>query len=278
LESFNVTVAVATSAWHNVATVTAALFSTVQVDPAAGVITIVLLEIVAGTTVTATAELAPAESETVNVTTVLANTFFGVNVNEAPTTGEVTGTVVGSLEVTLNGPTPPEMPTVLGVLPNALNADGLAESVLAVGVGVEDDDPPQPANAAHSATPHAAIDNLPSKPKEFLCVRVRAISSTSAFVKSRKRVYLVKKHPLDGERQCPLALVQMPVPVFGFPERQSCRDPAKCRREVDVRCKRACVRKQPTGKLEIQLLASNDQWGAFFRGFPRQSTCVKTFT
>jgi hypothetical protein len=83
------------------------------------------------------------------------------------------------------------------VLPKALNAAGLAVKVDAAATGVDDLEPPHPTRATQSATPHIAIDSLPSKPKEFPYVRVRAISSTSAFVKSRARVYPVER---AGER------------------------------------------------------------------------------
>jgi hypothetical protein len=132
---------------------------------------------------------------TVSVTTVSVWTFFGVKVNDAPLTAKVTGTNTGSLDVTVKGPVPPEMPTTFGVSPKAANFAGLASNVdveTAVSVELE---PPQPASVAQSAAAPAAIETLPKKPKEFPCVRVRAISSTSAFVKSRERVYPV------GERR-----------------------------------------------------------------------------
>lgn len=117
---------------------------------------------VAGVTVAITAEVAPALSVTVSVTGVAAFTLFGVNVKEAPLIAEATGTSAGLLESTVNGPLPPVIPTVLGVLPNATNVAGLASKLLeTVGV-VEELPPPQPdsVNSSAEATPVAPSASL----------------------------------------------------------------------------------------------------------------------
>ncbi|MBS0314972.1 MAG: hypothetical protein JSS05_12390 [Proteobacteria bacterium] len=73
--------------------------------------------------------------------------------NDAPLTVVGTGISVASLDFTVNGPVPPVMPTVFGVLPKATNVAGDAVSDELGGVGVDDFDPPHPES---SNAPRAA--------------------------------------------------------------------------------------------------------------------------
>ena len=116
-------------------------------------------EIVAGVTVATTADVAPSASVTVSVTGVAVNTFLGTITNDAPVMVVGTGTIALSLDLTVNGPLPPVIPTVLGVFPKATNAAGPAVSVPAAGVvGVDelDDPPPQPPSKSIPAETRAA--------------------------------------------------------------------------------------------------------------------------
>lgn len=106
---------------------------------------------VAGVTVIVTVDVAPAESDTVRVTAVSASTFFGVMLNDAPTMVAGTGITSALLDLTENGPFPPVIPMTFGVLPNALNVAGVAESAVGVVLLDEDDDPPPPQAARISA-------------------------------------------------------------------------------------------------------------------------------
>ena len=161
--SLSVTDAVPTSPSHNVAAELTALLAAAQTEPAAGVTAINGAAMVAGVMVAVTAEVAPALSVTVNVTAVAVATLPGVKVNDAPLTAAVTGASVGLLDTTVNGPLPPVMPTVLGVLPNATNVAGPASSVLET-AGVEDElPPPQPESSNASVAAIAPSASLPKR-------------------------------------------------------------------------------------------------------------------
>ena len=147
LLSFSVTEAVPVSPAHNVAAAMAGLLTGAHTEPVAGVMVINAAAMVAGVTVAVTAEVAPALSVTVKVTAVVVAALAGVTVNDAPLIAALTGSNVGLLDTTVNGPLPPVMPIVLGVLPNATNVAGPASSVLET-VGVDELLPPQPESAS----------------------------------------------------------------------------------------------------------------------------------
>ena len=160
--SLSVTEAVPLSPSQSVAAVVAALLTGAQMDPAAGVMVIKAEAMVAGVTVTVTIEVAAALSVTVNVTGVATATFVGVKVNDAPLTWAVTGNTAALLDTTVNGPLPPVMPTVLGVLPNATKVAGPASRVLLV-TGVLDELPPQPERPRTSVDASAHSASLPKR-------------------------------------------------------------------------------------------------------------------
>jgi len=162
--SFSVTEAVPVSPWHNVAAEFAALFTSAQVDAAAGVMLMSAAGIVAGVMVAVTTAVAAALSVTVKVTDVAALTLAGVNVNDAPLMAAVTGATAGLLDTTVNGPLPPVMPMVLGVLPNATNLVGPANSVLDT-TGVDDELPPPQPDSANSTAEARALAVTVSLPK-----------------------------------------------------------------------------------------------------------------
>ena len=161
--SFNVTDAVPISPAHSVAAEFAALLTGAQIDPAALVSLIDPDGMVAGVTVTVTTDVAAALSVTVKVTGVLTVTLVGVKMNDAPVIAPVTGTTVGLLDATLNGPLPPVMATVLGVLPNAIKVAGAANSVLETTGVVVELPPPQLESVNTSVEAIALNASLPKK-------------------------------------------------------------------------------------------------------------------
>ena len=161
--SFNATDAVPNSPPQNVAADNAALFDAAHSEPAAGTTEINRAGIVAGVTVTVTVEVAAALSVTVSVTGVSAATLFGVKVNVAPVTVDGTASTVGLFELTRYGPTPPVIPTVLAVLPNALNVDGAAASELPTAAGVDELEPPQLASDSNNVEAIVPRASLPIK-------------------------------------------------------------------------------------------------------------------
>lgn len=162
LLSLSVTDAVADSPEHNVAAEIAALLDKAQADPDAGTIATNPAVIVAGVTVTVTTEVAEALSVMVSVTGVFTATLAGVNVNDAPVIAAVTGNTVALPDDTLNGPTPPVMPTVFGVLPKATKVVGVALRVLDV-AGVDELEPPQPESPSMTVATIAPSASLPFK-------------------------------------------------------------------------------------------------------------------
>lgn len=158
LASFSVTDAEATSPAQSVAAVIAALFSGAQIELAAGVIWITFEAMVAGVTVATTADVAPSASVTVKVTGAAVSTFLGTMTNDVPAMVAGTGTSVLSLDLTVNGPLPPVIPIVLGVLPKATKAAGPATNVPAAGVVGDDelDPPPHPPSKSTLAEASAA--------------------------------------------------------------------------------------------------------------------------
>jgi hypothetical protein len=139
------------------------LLAAAHAELAAGVILISPDGIVAGVTVTVTTDVAAALSVKVSVTGVATWTLLGVKVSEAPVTDGGTGKTALSLDLTVNGPFPPEIPTVLGVFPNATNVLGLARSAVAETGVVDELEPPQPDKPIASVTASAPSAHLSEK-------------------------------------------------------------------------------------------------------------------
>ena len=161
--SCSVTDAVPVSPAHSVAAESAALLTGAQIDAAALLSLIMPDGIVAGVTVTVTTEVAAALSVTVNVTGVFTATLVGVKINDAPGTKAVTGTTAALFDVTVNGPLPPVMATVLGVLPNAIKVAGAASNVLETTGVVVELPPPQLESDNTSVAAIALNASLPKK-------------------------------------------------------------------------------------------------------------------